>query len=344
MSEVEKSSVAVALPTNSAAKPIGSIAAPSRFAPYMSLLKTSGFLPLVLIAMFVLFSLASPEFLTAQNITNIARQSVYLLIITIGQMITLLCGQLDLSVGATVGLTSVIAASVLAAGDGSLGSLLLGVVAGLLVGIVIGVVNGLVVTTFKVPAFMVTLGTGSIGVGVALMISRGVPVSGVPVSASEFLGTGRIMGVPTPVIIAVVLTIVAYVLLTRTPMGRSFYIIGANAEAARIAGIRVKVVLVVAFVLCGALTSLAAVLLTARVASGEATLGSSYVLLSIAAAVLGGTSLFGGEGHLGLVILGVLFIGVLSNGMNLVSVSSYLQEIVLGVVLIAAIAIDRWRA
>ncbi|MDO8307476.1 MAG: ABC transporter permease [Actinomycetota bacterium] len=295
--------------------------------------------------MIVLFSVLEPRFLDVDNLSNIARQSVFLLIITLGQMILLLCAQLDLSVGATVALVSVVTSLTMTRlGDGGAGSIAIGIVCGLLTGLVVGAINGFAVTRLKVPAFMVTLGTASAVTGIALILTNGAPVTGLPEEFTRIFGTGALVGIPIPLLVTLVVCLVMYVLLYRTNFGRSVYAIGGNAQAAHVAGIRVGVVLTLAFVTCSLLVATSGVLLTARVASGEATLGASFVLLSIAAAVLGGTSLFGGEGRLGLVILGVLFIGILANGMNLLRISSYLQQVVVGVVLVAAVAVDRYRA
>lgn len=304
-----------------------------------------GLLPVLLIGLVVFFAVAEPRFLEIANLENIARQSVYLLLITMGQMIVLLCAELDLSVGATVALVSVVTALTMSnVGNGGADTIIVGVLAGLAVGVLVGVANGAVVAFLNVPSFMVTLGTASAATGIALMLSNGAPVTGIPFEFSDVWGTGSLLGLPIPVIVAILFMIVVYVILYWTTLGRNIYATGGNKEAAKVAGIRVKGVLVMAFVLCSGLTALAGILLTARVASGEATLGSSFVLLSIAAAVLGGTSLFGGEGRLGLVVLGVIFIGVLGNGMNLMRVSSYTQQLVIGVVLVGAVAVDRVRA
>jgi ribose/xylose/arabinose/galactoside ABC-type transport system permease subunit len=260
-------------------------------------------------------------------------------------MVLLLCAQLDLSVGATVALTSVVTAMVMSEASGPTPVvILLGVLAGIGVGVLMGLLNAFLVAQLKVPSFMATLGSTSIATGAALMLSKGAPVIGLPLPFLDVFGTGSWLGVPVPVAFAVFFTLVLYGVLYWTSFGRSLFAVGGNQHAAAVAGIRVKAVLVSAFVLCSVLTAIAGVLLTARVASGEATLGSSYVLLSIAAAVLGGTSLFGGEGRLGMVVLGVLFIGILSNGMNLVQVSGYVQQLVIGAVLVLAVAVDRVKA
>jgi ribose/xylose/arabinose/galactoside ABC-type transport system permease subunit len=304
-----------------------------------------GLLPVLLIVMVIVFAIQEPRFLATENLSNIGRQSVYLLLISMAQMIVLLCAQLDLSVGSTVALVSVVTAMTMSEwSGGTTSAMIVGVAAGLGVGLLVGLVNGAAVALLNVPAFMVTLGTTSIAAGVALLLSDGAPVTGIPFEFTDLWGTGEWLGLPVPLIVTVLAALAIYVVLYWTTLGRNFFAVGGNAEAARVAGIRVRWVLLAAFLLCSGLTALSGVLLTARVASGEATLGGSFVLLSIAAAVLGGTSLFGGEGRLGLVILGVVFIGVLSNGMNLLRVSSYLQQLIIGIVLVGAVALDRFRA
>lgn len=301
-----------------------------------------GLLPVLLAGMVVFFAIQEPTFFSGPNVSNVGRQAVYLLLVTLGQMVVLLCAQLDLSVGATIALTSVVTASTMAKADeATAGTIAAGMAAGLCVGLVVGLLNGVVVAFLRVPSFMVTMGSASVATGAALILSGGAPVSGVPAQFTSMFGTGQWFGVPVPLFFGAGAIVVMYVVLSWTTFGRNLYAIGGNEVAALLAGVRVKLQLVGAFVVCSLFSSLAGVLLTARVASGEATLGGSFVLLAIAAAVLGGTSLFGGEGKLVFVVLGVFFLGILSNGMNLLLISSYVQQLVLGAVLIGAVAIDR---
>jgi len=300
-------------------------------------------LPLLVLALSVVFAVMEPRFLDSGNLINVARQSVFLLLIALGQMVVLINAQLDLSVGATVAFTSVVVASVTAAiGEGPL-ALLAGVAVSIVVGVIVGLFNGLIVAVWRVPSFMTTLGTASILTGIALLITRGAPITGVPFSLMDVLGTGVVAGIPVPVVLAALLLLLVMLFMTRVPAGRNMYAVGGNAEAARVAGINVKGTLILAFVVCATLSAIAGLLLTSRLGSGEASIGGSYVMLSIAAAVLGGTSLFGGEGIVWRVLLGVLFLGVLSNGMNLLHVASYIQEIVIGAVLILAVGVERVR-
>ncbi|MCK8613821.1 ABC transporter permease [Gordonia sp. C13] len=299
-------------------------------------------LPVLLVAMVTLFAVLEPQFVESSNLVNVARQSVFLLLITLGQMIVLIHAQLDLSVGATVAATSVLVATVTREVVPE-ASVAVGLLVGLGFGVAIGLVNGALVAFWRVPSFMATLGTTSILTGLALIVSNGAPVTGIPLQFSDVLGTGEVLGIPVPVVLGVVVMIIITVLLGRARLGRDMYAVGGNPEAARAAGINVRRSVMIGFVLCSVLAAFAGVLLTARVGSGEASLGGSYVMLSIAAAVLGGTSLFGGEGKVWRVVVGVLFLGVLSNGMNLVHVSSYVQQLVIGTVLICAVGLERLR-
>jgi ribose transport system permease protein len=311
----------------------------------VDLLLHFGLLPVLLLVAVVTFSLIEPRFLTPLNGTNVSRQLSFLLIVTIGQMLVLLTAEIDMSVGATIALTSVVSSKVMThvGGDGA-GVLLLGVAAGLVVGLVVGLLNGLVVARFKVPSFIVTIGTSSVAVGVALLVSKGSPVTGLPPDFTRVLGTAQVAGVPVSFVVALGVFALVYVLLSWSVLGHYLFAVGGGEDAARLVGVPVLRTKVTAFVLCSMLTSLAGVLLTARVSSGQPTLGQEYVILAIAAAVLGGTSFFGGEGRLGLVAVGALLLVVLSNGMNLIRVPSYTQQVVLGSLLIAAVIIDRLRA
>jgi ribose transport system permease protein len=258
-------------------------------------------------------------------------------------MIVLLTAEIDMSVGATIALTSVVSSkAMVASGMDGAGGVLVGVVAGLLVGLVVGLVNGLVVARFKVPSFVVTIGTASAAVGVALLLSKGTPITGLP-RAFTRTGTATFAGLPASFVIALVVLAVIWFLLSWTVLGHYLFAVGGGEDAARLLGVPVRRTKVTAFVLCGVLTSLAGVLLTARVSSGEPTLGQEFVIAAIAAAVLGGTSFFGGEGRVGLVAVGALFLVLLSNGMNLIRVPSYTQQLVLGGLLVAAVIIDRQR-
>jgi ribose transport system permease protein len=251
-------------------------------------------------------------------------------------MLYLLTRNYDLSNGSCVALTSVVTATVMTwsgwGGDATT-AIVGGCVAGLAVGLAVGLVNGLVVAGFGISSFMVTLGMSSVAFGAALMLSSGTPIGGLPDPFVRQLGTGRILGISTPIYVTAVIAVLFYALLNWTKLGRH----------AHVSGVPVVRHTVVLLALGSTLAAVAGIMLTARLSSGEANIGSDLPLLSIAAAVLGGVSLFGGEGRLSGAVIGVLFIVVLSNGMDLIRVESYLQNVVLGGLLIVALIVDRLR-
>jgi ribose transport system permease protein len=308
----------------------------------------AGVLPLLLVAAIVVFTALSGRFLTADNLLNVARQSTYLTIVAMGQMLALLTGGFDLSVGKNVAITSVIGALVMAglasAYPGATGLVIpLGMLAGIAAGTLLGVVNGIGVAVFDVSPFIMTLGTASISFGIALTLTSGVPVYGMPDAFGSVFGFGRLFDIPAPVYVTAILVAVMYLVLSWTRMGRYFYAIGGNLKASLLSGIGTKFYLFLAYVLCGLFSAIAGILLTARLETGEANIGASLPLDSIAACVIGGVSLRGGTGRLGNVVLGAIFIGLIQNGMDLAHIESYLQEVVIGILLILAVIADGLR-
>jgi ribose transport system permease protein len=299
-----------------------------------------GMLPVLLIAMCVVFTILEPRFGSSDNLIDVSRQATYLIIVAMGQMFVLLTGGFDLSVAAIISLTSVICAKVMIApGMGIPMAILIGIS----LAVIFGLVNGLVVAVLKVSPFIATLGTSSIGMGAAFLVSDGTPVIGLPTSFSQHLGADRVLGLPVPIYITVALIGVTYVVLYWTKFGRYVYAIGGNERAARLSGVPIVRNLTLVYVISGLASGLAAVLLTARVSTGDPNLGTGFDLQSITAAVLGGVSLRGGIGRLSGAVMGGLFIALLANGMQLVRISSFWQQIALGVVLIVAIVADRQR-
>ncbi|MDW8061050.1 MAG: ABC transporter permease, partial [Thermomicrobium sp.] len=198
------------------------------------------------------------------------------------------------------------------------------------------------VSLFRVPPFIVTLAMMTAVSGLALHVSRGVPIFGLPGYFSSTLYTGRLLGIPVPWLVTALVLVIMYVVLHWTRFGRYWYAIGSNAEAARLSGIAVRLYLFLAYTIAGVLVGVTGLLLTARVGSGEPTLGASFPLESIAAAVLGGVSIRGGEGNLFGAALGAVFLVMLRNGMNILGVSSYTQMIITGALLVFAVIIDNW--
>jgi ribose transport system permease protein len=215
-----------------------------------------------------------------------------------------------------------------------------GVFATLLAGTAVGLCNGIVITRFRVFPFIATLAMLSIASGLALSLSGGVPVTGLPVAFTD-LAYDLVFGVPVPVVIAVLVLIASYLILRYTRLGRHVYAVGGNEEAARLSGIRIDGVKLAAYVVSGLCAGIGSLILTSRVGSGQPALGVSLPLESVAAVVLGGVSLFGGRGSVLGVAFGVLFVSILSNGLNLLNVSSYTQMMVIGGALIVAVALDQ---
>ncbi|MEO1951279.1 MULTISPECIES: ABC transporter permease [Thioclava] len=307
-----------------------------------------GVLPFFLIAAVVIFTLAAPNFLSPQNLINVARQSVYLVLVSLGQMLVLISGGFDLSVGTVIALSSVVSALAMTWAaqifpDAIWLVILIGAFAGFAVALIVGAVNGIGVALFDVSPFIMTLGVSSVGTGLALFLTGGVPVSGLPFAFGDTFGFGRVFGVPVPVVIAVIAIIVMWVLMARTRVGARIYAVGGNIKAAHLSAINTRGTLILVYGLCAVIAALTGLLLTARVESGDANLGGTIAMESIAACVIAGVSLRGGIGRVENVVLGAFFIILMQNGMNLAQVSSYMQMVLIGLLLICAVIFDQLR-
>ncbi|OOY18401.1 ABC transporter permease [Thioclava sp. DLFJ4-1] len=307
-----------------------------------------GVLPFFLIAAAVIFTLAAPNFLSPQNLINVARQSVYLVLVSLGQMLVLISGGFDLSVGTVIALSSVVSALAMTWAaqifpDAIWLVILIGAFAGFAVALIVGAVNGIGVALFDVSPFIMTLGVSSVGTGLALFLTGGVPVSGLPFAFGDTFGFGRVFGVPVPVVIAVIAIIVMWVLMARTRVGARIYAVGGNIKAAHLSAINTRGTLILVYGLCAVIAALTGLLLTARVESGDANLGGTIAMESIAACVIAGVSLRGGIGRVENVVLGAFFIILMQNGMNLAQVSSYMQMVLIGLLLICAVIFDQLR-
>jgi ribose transport system permease protein len=314
----------------------------------LQLVMRGGALPILLIICIILFQYSNERFLSQANLINMLQQSVFLLLIALGQMLVLISGGFDLSVGANVALTSIISAKAMVwisilYPDAVYLAVAVGFLAMLGVGIFAGLANGIGVSLLKVNPFIVTLATASIFQGITLVVSQGLQVSGLPAPFVYGIGSGRVMGIPISVLIMLPAVIAVFIAVSRARYGRYLFTIGSNPKAAVVAGISVEWTLLRTYLFCAVITALAGFLLTARVSSGEPLLGGEFALKSITAAVIGGCSLRGGQGSVGGTILGVAFITVLGNGMDLMRVGSNFQMIVLGIVLVGAVLLDRAR-
>jgi ribose transport system permease protein len=215
----------------------------------------------------------------------------------------------------------------------------LALAAGLGVGAASGLINGLVIAFGRLPSFIMTLGMMSVARGAALLVTDGRPISGFD-AAFRSIATGHVLGMPAPIVLTLVIYAGAHFVLSRTRFGRYAYGIGGNEEATRLSGVNVRFHKTMVYVVSGAASAVAAVLLTARLNTAQPIAGIMYELDAIAAVVIGGTSLSGGEGNLGGTLIGALTMGVLRNGLNLLGVSSFLQQLVIGAVIIVAVLVD----
>ena len=306
-----------------------------------------GVLPWFLGFAVVGFGLLNDNFLTERNLSGISRQSTYLILVSMAQMIVMLTAGLDLSVGVMLAMTSVVTSMTIVnlwSGFGAgWGPVFLGCMAGLGACLSIGLVNGIGVAIFRVPPFMMTLAMASMVFGLALAITGGVPVYGMPESFANVFAYGELFAIPVPVWVTAFCILMMYVFINWTPMGRYLYAIGGNIRAASLSGINTRVYLIGAYVGSSLITGIAALLLTARLESGESNIGAHYPLLSIAACAIGGVSLFGGVGRLSTVVLGAIFIILIQNGLNLLRISSYWQMVVIGALLVVSIIAENFR-
>lgn len=287
----------------------------------------------------IVLTLLSDRFLTLPNILNILRQSSINGIIAVGMTLVILSRGIDLSVGSVLALTAVITAQLLVIGMPPIFASLIGMVAGG----VLGLFNGMLVTLFKLPAFITTLGTLTFARGLALNFTQGKPITGLPESF-RVLGTGFFATIPLPVIVAGLVFLVAGVVLKFTIHGNRLYALGNNPEAARFTGIPVNRYITMMYVITGVLAALAGQILSGRLDSAQPTMGMGYEFNAIAAVVVGGTSLSGGRGGMAGTLLGVLIIAVINNGLNLLNVPSFWEQVVRGTVIALALLVHRASA
>lgn len=287
-----------------------------------------------------------PNFLKRDNLFNVLKQVSVVAIIAIGMTLVIITTGIDLSVGSLIAFSGVVAAlCIQALGGDSPGSsdLWVGAIAAVLLCGLIGMGTGSMITFFKIPAFIVTLGVMFIAKGLAFILSDSEPIT-VENEAFAWLGRGSdFLGIPNSVLIMVVLFILAHILMGRTSIGRFVYAVGGNSEAARLSGVPVQWVLVFVYTLCGLFAGLGGVMEASLHLTGDPKAGTLVELQVIAAVVVGGTSLAGGQGKIVGTLIGALIIGVIRNGMNLTGVEAHMQSVVYGVVILIAVMVDQLK-
>ncbi len=290
----------------------------------------------ILVLLFIFFSIASPSFINTNNLINVVRQISMLGIASVGMTFALLVGGIDLSIGSQMSMVAVICSLLMTKYNTNpyLASLLC-----VFLTSVVGFFNGIIISKIKMPPLIVTLSTMIIIEGIAFIISKGIPIFGFPQGFSV-LGQGYIGIIPIPVIIMIVILITGAVILNKTYIGRYFYSIGGNEEASRLSGIDVDKIKMLAYILSGLFAGISGVILLSRTNSGQPTMGKGFEFDVLTAVVLGGVSVNGGVGKISNVISGILIIGVLNNGLVLMGVSTYVQSVIKGVILLIAVAFD----
>lgn len=296
---------------------------------------------LILVLLCAAIGIIEPLFLNGRNLENVAVQSSAIAVLALGQLMVVVIRGVDLSVGSVLGLSTVVGAMVASGGSTN------GVLVGLLmlgVGATAGLINGLILVKGRIPhPFIITLGMLNAALGLALVLSDGQPISGMP-GLIQDIGAGELAGIPVPVIAVVLLAALTGAFMNQTQWGRWIFAVGGNPEAASRAGIPVNRVMVSVYVLCGVAAGAAAMIVAGRSDSGFARSGELTELDSIAAVIIGGASFFGGRGSVIGAVVGALIIGVIRNGLNLIGVDADYQLIVIGTVVVAAVGLDVFRS
>ena len=297
------------------------------------------FLPFAtLIGLFIALTIATPHFLTVINLSSVARQTAVINIMALGMTLVIITGGIDLSVGSILGISGLFGCMAIQGGQ----SIPIAIAVGIVTGLLCGLLNGVMITQLGINPFIVTLGTLEAYRGLALVVSKGLPVHGMPDSFS-FLGDGNLLGIPFSLWILAICAILMHFLLENTKLGRYAFAIGSNSSAAYYAGVPIKFHLTAVYAIAGMLTGLAGMIEASRLMTGQPTAGQGYELQAIAAVVIGGGSLQGGEGSVVGTLIGAFIMGLLSNGSDLLGINPYWQQVVIGAVIIAAVGLDELR-
>ena len=301
---------------------------------------TAGMIATVLVILCICLYFANNSFLSKYNLSTLSRTISWTTIVAFGQTLVLLTGGIDLSVAGLAGMSAILSSWLMV--NTSINPFICLLLI-MIMSFLCGSLNGLLIVKVKMVPFIVTLATGSIFTGVIYLVTKGSPILGIP-KIVTFLGRGMLGPVPYPAIIMVVLGLLGFYVLKFTPFGRYIYAVGGNAWAAKIAGVKVDKVTVLVYGLSGLMAGIAGILITCRLGNGQPTVGSNWIMPSITAACIGGTSLAGGKGGILGTFVGGTFMGVISNAIVILAISPYWEKGITGIVILIAIAIDRIKA
>lgn len=294
---------------------------------------------IVMIVLFLFFTISTDTFCTVNNLLNIARQVAVLGIASVGMTMVILTGGIDLSTGSIITFVNIITAYFMV----KMGmNMWVAIIVALTASTLIGLINGVAVANLKMPALIVTFASQTIFEGLAYMICGGIPIFGFS-DAFSFIGQGYIGPIPFPVILLVIAFLIGAFILVKSYFGRYIYAVGGSEEASKLSGIKTNKILYLVYSLSGLFAGIAGIVMLSRTNSGQPTAGKGYEFDVITAVVLGGVSVNGGFGKISNVVAGVLIIGMLSNGMVLLNVSSYAQMVVKGLILALAVGFDCYQ-
>ncbi|MFB9760644.1 ABC transporter permease [Ectobacillus funiculus] len=295
---------------------------------------------LILLLMLIFLSITSPTFLTGENISNLLLQSVFVMIVAFGTMFVLSMGGIDLSVGSVLGLCGGITGWLMMHGTNAF----IAILAGLVLGALVGTFNGFIITRLRISPFLATFAMLYIARGLLFLLTSNEPIRNLASPGFKFLAQGSLLGIPMAVLITVVVFIICHFVFHSTGFGRKVIAVGSNREASHLSGIHTESIKIRVYALSGLLAAVAGILLTSRLTSVQPLMGTSYELDAIAAAVIGGTSMFGGKGNVVGVAGGAIILALVSNGLDLLAVNQFYRLIITGLIIVTAVGAERFTA
>jgi len=301
-------------------------------------------LELVLLVIIVVIALLTPNFMSPQNLLNVLRNVSLQGVIALGLTMTIIGGEIDLSIGSSVALYGVIVAKVTGwLAESNIMPMEYGVLVGILVAFIFSIIIGSIIAwlhiKFKMPTFIITLAALSILYGLAALLSNGFPITTFPMWYNN-IGAGRFLGIPIPAIVLIVVFFIVFFIMKYTRVGREIYAVGGNAEAARLCGINIKKIKTIYMIAPQILACVSAILLSSQVMSASSQFGKGYEMTAIPSVIIGGAALSGGIGTVWGTFLGIIFLGVISNGMTILNINEFTQYIVKGSLIIIAVTVN----